>query len=144
MRATLFIALKAGSRRPEGAGGQTQVPVAKARAYTTFPPYLLFSNVGYLGIYSKTRLHVNNTTRTSVNKKAVSREPTCRLPNGNLLGSRQVCSSTPDIRTAPQRQFAGEPTGLLLNARYPNCRCPNADMLGSRHVWAPTPMFDWL
>ena len=86
--------------------------------------------------------------------KEVSGEPTCRAPNGNFLGNRPVGSPTPicwgadrsapqrpDIAdlSAPQRQFAGEPTGLLPNARYPTCRRPNADMLGGRHVCSPTP-----
>ena len=68
---------------------------------------------------------------------AVSREPTCRLPNGNILGNRPVGSPTAIVwgadKSAPQRQiadlsvpqrkFAGKPTGLLPNARYPTCRC---------------------
>ena len=74
-------------------------------------------------------------------QRRFSGEPTCRAPNADMLGSRQVCSRTPDSRpvgsptticwgadrsaperqtadlSAPQRQFAGEPTGLLPNAR---------------------------
>ena len=62
--------------------------------------------------------------------KAVSREPTCRAPNGNVLGNRPVGSPTticwgadrsaPECQTAdlsaPQRQFTEEPTRLLPNA----------------------------
>ena len=74
-------------------------------------------------------------------QRQFSGEPTCRSPNADMLGNRQVCSRTPDSRpvgspttifwgadrsaperqtadlSAPQRQFAGEPTGLLPNAR---------------------------
>ena len=41
--------------------------------------------------------------------------------------------------SAPQRQFAGEPTGLLPNARQPSCRLPNDNLLGSRQVCSRTP-----
>ena len=73
-------------------------------------------------------------------QRQCSGEPTCRLPNDNLLGSRQVCSRTPDSRpvgsptpicwgadtsaperqladlSVPQRRYAGEPTCLGSNA----------------------------
>ena len=63
-------------------------------------------------------------------KAAVSREPTCRAPNGNVLGNRPVGSPTticwgadtsaPERQLAdlsvPQRRYAGEPTCLGSNA----------------------------
>ena len=81
-------------------------------------------------------------------QRQCSGEPTCRLPNDNLLGSRQICSRTPDSRpvgsptticwgadtsapqrqlvdlSVPQRRYAVEPTCLLPNARQPTCRLP--------------------
>ena len=96
-------------------------------------------------------------------QRQCSGEPTCRLPNDNLLGSRQVCSRTPDSRpvgsptticwgadtsapqrqlvdlSVPQRRYAVEPTCLLPNARQPTCRLPNDNLLWSRHVCSPTP-----
>ena len=91
----------------------------------------------------------------SGSQRQCSGEPTCRLPNDNLLGSRQVCSRTPDSRpvgsptticwgadtsapqrqlvdmSVPQRRYAVEPTCLLPNARQPTCRLPNANLLGA-------------
>ena len=41
--------------------------------------------------------------------------------------------------SGPQRRYAGEPTGLLPNARQPTCRLPNDNLLGSRQVCSRTP-----
>ena len=59
------------------------------------------------------------------------------------LGSRHVGPPTPifwgtDL-SGPQRRYAGEPTGLLPNARQPTCRLPNDNLLGSRQVCSRTP-----
>ena len=43
-------------------------------------------------------------------QRQCSGEPTCRLPNDNLLGSRQVCSRTPDSRPV------GSPTTICWGA----------------------------
>ena len=80
-------------------------------------------------------------------QRQFSGEPTCRSPNADMLGSRQVCSRTPDSRpvgsptticwgadrsaperqtadlSAPQRQFAGEPIGLGSNGRRCSIGC---------------------
>ena len=93
---------------------------------------------------------------SATQRRQFSGEPTCRLPNGNLLGSRQVCSPTPDSRpvgsptaicwgadrsapqrqiadlSAPQRQFAGEPTRPLPNARS------DLSVLQRRYAGEPT------
>ena len=77
------------------------------------------------------RMWIGAVSPASSYSTAVSGEPTCRAPNGNFLGNRPVgpptpiCwgadRSSPERQTAdlsaPQRQFAGEPTGLLPNAR---------------------------
>ena len=59
------------------------------------------------------------------------------------LGSRHVGPPTAifwgtDL-SAPQRRYAGEPTGLLPNARQPTCRLPSDNFLGSRQVCSRTP-----
>ena len=59
------------------------------------------------------------------------------------LGSRHVGPPTAifwgtDL-SVPQRRYAGEPTGLLPNARQPTCRLPNDNLLGSRQVCSRTP-----
>ena len=54
-----------------------------------------------------------------------ARQPTCRLPNDNLLGSRQVCSRTPESRPvgALTPIYAGEPTCLGSNGRRCSIGC---------------------
>ena len=58
----------------------------------------------------------------SATERQYSGEPTCRLPNGNWRGSRQVCSPTPDIRPV------GAPTATPIYAGEPTCLGSNADV----------------
>ena len=83
-----------------------------------------------------------NTTQ-NLNHMTLDPNPQNEIVEGQCLGSRHVGPPTAmfwgtDL-SAPQRQFAGEPTGLLPNARQPTCRLPNDNMLGSRHVCSRTP-----
>ena len=78
----------------------------------------------------------------SATERQYSGEPTCRLPNCNWLGSRQVCSPTPDNRpvgsptaicwgadrSAPQRQIADLSVPLRRYAGEPICLGSNADV----------------
>ena len=86
-------------------------------------------------------------------QRQFSGEPTCRSPNADMLGSRQVCSRTPDSRpvgsptticwgadrsaperqiadlSVPQRRYAGEPTCLGYNGRRCSIGCSGSDCL---------------
>ena len=53
-------------------------------------------------------------------QRQFSGEPTCRLPNANMLGSRQVCSPTLDIRnlTAPTPNSPVADPDIAIGVRF--------------------------